>query len=86
VDENGYNLRLPGQTMLDEKDMILTPSSDRERKLPFCFAGCLEHSKQTAEGTETLAKTLTRAKCFKRPNWEGVSRDRCQSYYCMANA
>jgi hypothetical protein len=71
---------------LTKKDMILTPSSDRERKLPLCFAGCLERSKQIAEYTETLAKTLTRAKCLKRPNWEGASRDRCKSYYCMANA
>ena len=69
-----------------KKDMISTSSSVRERKLPFCFAGCLELSKQIAECSETLAKTLTRAKCLKRPAWEGASRDRCKSYYCMANA
>ena len=69
-----------------KKDMILTPSSDCERKLPFCFAGCLEHSEQIAECTKTLPNTLTRAKCLKRPNWEGTLRDRCKAYNCTANA
>jgi hypothetical protein len=38
VDENGYCLRLAGEPTVyvadEKKDMILTPSSDRERKLP----------------------------------------------------